>query len=130
MSNKTFQIKVCGMREEQNISDLLLLNPDLIGFIFYPKSPRFVSNKLLNNKSFYSIPLEKKVAVGVNESIENVLEIAKNYQFQNIQLHGQETPDYCQKLKENGFTIFKAFGINESFDFQQRQTRRRQWDNF
>ncbi|GAB4334498.1 MAG: phosphoribosylanthranilate isomerase [Flammeovirgaceae bacterium] len=119
MFEKKLKIKVCGMREETNIAELSYLNPDLIGFIFYSKSPRFVSDKLLGNKAFNSIPSTKRVAVVVNESLENVLDIAKRYECQNIQLHGKETPEYCLHLKEKGFTILKAFGLNESFDFQE-----------
>jgi phosphoribosylanthranilate isomerase len=130
MYDKILKIKVCGMRDEQNISNLLLLNPDLIGFIFYAKSPRFVSDKLLNNKTFDAIPSSKKVAVVVNETIENVLEIAKKHHIQNIQLHGKETPNECQQLKEKGFTIIKAFGIHESFDFQELKLYEEKVDYF
>lgn len=120
------KIKVCGMRESENISELIKLNPDFIGFIFYNKSKRFVAD-------FPQIkfPLTiKKVGVFVNEDIEIVLEKVNNYQLNVVQLHGNETPEYCYNLKLNNshlecsrkivsesFEIIKAFSIHEHFDF-------------
>lgn len=119
-------VKVCGMREPQNISALAPLRIDLIGYIFYEKSSRFVEavaddqaalqEPIIDVTGFTAIP---KVGVFVNASIEYVLEKVKTYDLTYVQLHGQENIFYCQKLKGHGLKIFKAFSIDEHFNFTQ-----------
>lgn len=109
-------LKVCGMRDAENISELIKLKPDYIGFIFYDKSKRFVA-------SFpeVEIPSEiKKVGVFVNETIDNVIEIAEENNLEAIQLHGNESPDYCEELRVlliRKVEILKAFSVDDDFDF-------------
>ncbi|MBL4744746.1 MAG: phosphoribosylanthranilate isomerase [Flavobacteriaceae bacterium] len=128
------KIKVCGMRDSKNILELIKLKPAFIGFIFYEKSKRFVSNFPQINfpKSI------KKVGVFVNESVEEVFHKVNLYQLDCVQLHGNETPDYCEELKlmaaersrsDNSnevisttlnyqIEIIKAFSVDENFDFK------------
>ena len=85
------------MRDTDNISELIKLKPDYIGFIFYGKSKRFVTN-------FPEIEIEipseiKKVGVFVNEAIDTIIEIAEENKLDAIQLHGNESPQYCEELK-------------------------------
>jgi phosphoribosylanthranilate isomerase len=91
------KIKVCGMREADNIRDLIQLPIDYIGFIFYDKSARYVSLKpeLTGNKKFQDI---KKVGVFVNAEIDFVLEKVKEFDLKVVQLHGKETPQYVGEL--------------------------------
>jgi phosphoribosylanthranilate isomerase len=112
------KIKVCGMRQPENIKELVALKPDYIGLIFYPKSKRFVSNEeaIEINKV---IPKQiLKVGVFVNEYIPNILSRVTLFGLSAIQLHGDESPEYCRNLKDLGIPIIKAFGINETFDFR------------
>jgi len=111
------KIKVCGMKYEENISDLCSLNPDFIGFIFYPKSKRFVGN--ISQNIFQNIPKGiKKIGVFVNHQyFEEIVSLNKMYSFDYIQLHGDETPEFCRTLEFHGMKIIKAFGITEDFDF-------------
>lgn len=118
------KIKVCGMRDADNISNLLRLKPDFVGFIFYKKSKRFVTD-------FPKIqfPEEtKKVGVFVNESINEVIKKVKEYTLDFVQLHGDETVDYCKNLRHlersrkvvsepHLMGIIKAFSVDETFDF-------------
>ncbi|WP_111706533.1 phosphoribosylanthranilate isomerase [Lutibacter citreus] len=112
------KIKVCGMRDAENISELIKLKPDYLGFIFYGKSKRFVTNF-----PEIEIPSEiKKVGVFVNESIDNVIEIVDENKLDAIQLHGNETPEYIEELKVlliRKVEIFKAFSIDDNFDFSR-----------
>jgi phosphoribosylanthranilate isomerase len=112
------KLKVCGMRNPQNIQDLITLQPDFIGFIFFPKSPRYVS--LYWDESIAkSLPSSvKKIGVFVNESVEQILLLAFKYQLDGIQLHGSETPEICQALKDKNLLVLKAFSVDESFDFE------------
>jgi phosphoribosylanthranilate isomerase len=92
------EIKVCGMREADNIRDLIQLPIDYMGFIFYEKSARYVSLKpeLKENKRFQDI---KKVGVFVNANIDFVLQKIKEFDLKAVQLHGKETPQYIKELK-------------------------------
>jgi len=110
------KIKVCGMRDAENISELVKLKPNYIGFIFYDKSKRFVTN-------FPKVEIPsgiKKVGVFVNETIDEIIEIADKNKLEAIQLHGNESPKYCEELKVlliRNVEIFKAFPIDDNFDF-------------
>jgi phosphoribosylanthranilate isomerase len=107
------QIKVCGMRDKENISGLMTLKPDYIGFIFYNKSKRYVAD-------FPQIEIPssvKKVGVFVNENIEEIVEKANQHTLDFVQLHGDETSEYCEKLVAKNIKIIKAFSVDENFDF-------------
>ncbi len=113
---KKLGIKVCGMRNSDNIKELSELKPDFIGFIFYAKSKRFAST--LDKKVLDEIPdSTKKVGVFVNETIENIHKICKEYGFKYVQLHGDETVELCMKVKSLHYKVIKAFGIDGDFDF-------------
>jgi phosphoribosylanthranilate isomerase len=109
------KIKVCGLREPENIKAVTALSPDYVGFVFYGPSPRFVGDipgAVLNN-----IPSSiKKAAVLVNEDAETVNALIEKYGFDIIQLHGSESPEFCREFKSK-VIVFKAFGLHEDFDF-------------
>jgi phosphoribosylanthranilate isomerase len=109
------KIKVCGMREQENIAALCQLPIDFIGFIFYQKSSRYVDS-LPNVEIHEAI---KRVGVFVNASIEDIEQKVDFFDLDFIQLHGDETAEYCQSLKNKGYQIIKAFAVDGGFDFQQ-----------
>ena len=103
-------IKVCGMREADNIREVERLGIDLMGLIFWPKSSRYVSEK-----PDYLPIYCKRVGVFVDENIEQVKRTADEYQLDMIQLHGHEHPDYIRQL--SGWKVIKAFNIATAADF-------------
>ncbi|KXX67494.1 phosphoribosylanthranilate isomerase [Flammeovirga sp. SJP92] len=109
--------KVCGMRDKQNISDVLTLKPDYLGFIMYPPSSRYIEREDVSFLEQKWNSSTKRVGVFVNETVENILASAKKYHFDVIQLHGSETPEEAKQLKEEGLEVFKVFGIKDEFDF-------------
>lgn len=113
-----FKLKVCGMREISNIQDLVKLNPDYIGFIFYPKSKRFVGENI-DAKIIATIPKSiAKVGVFVNETVENVAMTINSSELSLVQIHGDETAEYCKELKSKiNVPITKAFQVDANFDF-------------
>lgn len=116
------KIKVCGMRDEKNILEILEEPPDYMGFIFYEKSSRFVGN--LSPHVTELIPAYVgKTGVFVDASIEKVLENVKKYNLDFVQLHGKESTEYCLALKtkliELNTGIIKVFSIGINFDFNQ-----------
>jgi phosphoribosylanthranilate isomerase len=104
------KIKVCGMREDDNIRQLIGLPIDYIGFIFYSKTPRYAGK--LNRELLESIPDNiSKVGVFVNSSIDDVIRTVKEYKLDYAQLHGNEDETYCKKLKDEGIKIIKTFPV-------------------
>jgi len=111
------KIKVCGMRDAENIRALAGLLPDYIGFIFYEGSPRF-ANGILEKDTIQSIPESiEKVGVFVDSEFDYIDDILSNYGIKTVQLHGDESADYCSALNEKGYTVIKAFSIHDQFDF-------------
>ncbi|NIJ56158.1 phosphoribosylanthranilate isomerase [Dyadobacter arcticus] len=111
------KIKVCGLRQQDNIEKVVALQPNFIGFIFYEKSPRFVGDEL-NEEYVKSIPQNiKKVGVFVNASPGHILNTVKKYDLQYAQLHGNEMPDICRSIRQKGVSVIKAFSINDQFNF-------------
>ncbi len=101
------------MRNASNIKDLTTLNVDYMGLIFYPKSSRYVSQIPI-----VDVPERiKKVGVFVNASSDEVLQKAKEFQLDYVQLHGDETPRFCQEIQQKNIPCIKAFRISEDFDF-------------
>ena len=109
------KLKVCGLKNEENILQMLGCNPDYIGFIFYAKSPRYVG-KELSVEFTQSIKTTKKVGVFVNENEVTILDIASRYGLDFVQLHGNETAEFCNEIRES-VPVIKAFQIDEDFNF-------------
>lgn len=113
------KIKVCGMRDPENISGIVAAAPEFMGFIFYPKSSRFVGTEF-SVESLKLIPESvKKVGVFVNELPEDVIEICHQLGLQAVQLHGNELPEYCRQVQRAGLMVIKAFSVDENFDFEK-----------
>lgn len=106
-------IKVCGMRDTENIREVEKLEVDMIGFIFYPKSPRYV-----DEMPGYLPEHAKRVGVFVNESKETVLTMADRFGLDYVQLHGSESPGYCASVKHAGPRVIKAFPIEGITDLR------------
>ncbi|MEJ5996287.1 phosphoribosylanthranilate isomerase [Pedobacter sp. Du54] len=112
------KLKVCGMKHAANIAAVAELHPDYLGFIFYPKSPRFISE--VSAELIKYIPSSiKTTGVFVGEDIETVKAYIFKYNLKAVQLHGKENTEYCKEIKLTGVELIKAFGITEDFDFSQ-----------
>tara|TARA_R110000850_G_scaffold277151_1_gene424824 strand:- start:16101 stop:16736 length:636 start_codon:yes stop_codon:yes gene_type:complete len=112
------KIKICGLKDPENIRQVSEANPDYMGFIFYPKSPRFVGEKFSKNTLGIIPESIVQTAVFVDESVGNIMNIVNNYGFEAIQLHGNESPEICKQLKELKLTVIKAFAMDKAFDFK------------
>jgi phosphoribosylanthranilate isomerase len=152
------KIKVCGMRNSDNISNLTQLPINYIGFIFYTKSARYVSvvPEIINTKAFDTI---KKVGVFVDADIDFVLEKIKKFNLNVVQLHGKEAPQYIEELriksviardeatklrgigasKDSSFIIhhsslkleiWKVFSVDDAFDFDETKPYEQLADKF
>ena len=112
-------LKICGMKHADNLSAVVALVPDYLGFIFYEKSPRYFVNTL-SPETVRALPATiQRVGVFVNAATDYVQPVADRYGLSALQLHGQEPPEQCEALRSMGYTIFKVFGVNQTFDFDQ-----------
>lgn len=112
------KLKVCGMKYLDNILEISKLKPDYMGFIFYNKSSRDVTEVLDKQLLRQLSPEIQKIGVFVNAGREEVLTAAENYKLDAIQLHGNESEEDCRFLKSQGLKVIKAFSIGEDFNFK------------
>lgn len=111
------KIKICGMREASNIAEVGALRPDYMGFIFYPPSPRYCGDAdepLLARVPEDVVP----VAVTVDMSPHEILDLCGRYGFNTVQLHGRETPGDCRALKDAGLSVWKAISVASEEDIR------------
>jgi phosphoribosylanthranilate isomerase len=126
------KLKVCGMKYPDNIEQVAALHPDYLGFIFYEKSARYFDGDIPEiSKSI------KKVGVFVDADLNDVLKKVNTYNLQAVQLHGHESPEFCNNLKrchsefiseshhenlkqvqiDKNLEIIKVFSIKDDFNF-------------
>lgn len=107
------RIKVCGMTSSEQVLQLDEMGVEFAGFIFYPKSPRFVY-KFMPKDELKKIKGKgiNKVGVFVNATIEEVIRTVDDCGLYLVQLHGDETPKYCEQIA-NYVTVVKAFRLRE-----------------
>jgi phosphoribosylanthranilate isomerase len=111
-------IKICGMRDRQNIIEVAGLNPDIMGFIFYPHSPRYAAG-ISDADIIGNIPAQiRKTGVFVNADYKDISAAVKKYSLDMVQLHGNERPEECRRLRETGIQVIKAFNIKDSNGFK------------
>ena len=113
------KLKICGMREPENIGEIELLQPDYLGHIFFKGSSRHVSEEILQTDQKI-----KKTGVFVNASEEEILKKLEKYQLAAIQLHGEESPGFCKELKEEiseEIELIKVFSVGDEFNFDSLQ---------
>jgi phosphoribosylanthranilate isomerase len=109
------KIKVCGMRDTLNITQVASLGPDYMGFIFHQPSPRYVGAdfRLLENVTSQVV----RVGVFVNAGAEEIRRQSQIVGFDHVQLHGNEGVQQASALKDSGFKVIKVFSIDDDFDF-------------
>lgn len=104
------KLKVCGMRDSENVAKIATLEPDYMGFIFWEGSKRFCPDPP-------KVPANiTKVGVFVDASLEFIENAIVEHKLDAVQLHGNESPNVCRALQGKA-EIIKAFGVGSSFDF-------------
>ncbi|NIM11360.1 MAG: N-(5'-phosphoribosyl)anthranilate isomerase [Candidatus Aminicenantes bacterium] len=105
------KIKLCGITNKRDYRDAVLLGADFVGFIFYPKSPRYVEPERVIEICGQALPgNHRKVGVFVNERIETVRDIFRRVRLDIVQLHGDESPGYAAEL---GLPYWKAIRVKD-----------------
>jgi phosphoribosylanthranilate isomerase len=115
--SKKVRLKICGMNK--NTAEVAALEPDYLGFIFWEGSKRNFEGDMPNLSTNI-----KKIGVFVDAPLEEVRSTIKTYDLDGVQLHGNESPEYCQELRPVRFSkpvrsleIIKVFSIKDEFDF-------------
>lgn len=106
------RIKVCGMTQLEQAEHLADIGVTFGGFIFYPKSPRYVFKNITTNQ-IRKLNNINKVGVFVNAPIEEVLHMVDECRLHMVQLHGDETPKYCEKIADY-VSVVKAFRLSDN----------------
>ena len=112
-TTNNYQLKVCGLTKMDQIQELISMNVDFLGFIFYEKSPRFVLNHL-SLEEISEINHQGKVGVFVNETVEKIAEISEKAKLNFIQLHGDEDEEFILSLSQRlskDVKIIKVFRV-------------------
>ena len=99
-------VKVCGMREAENIRQVEQTGADWMGFIDYEGSPRYVPGV-----PEYLPETVQKVGVFVNASLSQIRERVATWQLDYVQLHGKESPEFCREVQQTGLRVIKAFSL-------------------
>ncbi|WP_239987054.1 phosphoribosylanthranilate isomerase [Flavobacterium tibetense] len=107
------KLKICGMKYPENITEIAALQPDYLGFIFWEKSSRMMDVGLLPE-----LPeTTKKVGVFVDATATEIRSKINQYQLDIVQLHGNESANFCTEIKQLNVEIIKVFSIGTNFDF-------------
>lgn len=130
-------VKVCGLREGDNIKDVVAAGADWIGMIFYPKSPRYVTMipthagiipDRASADNADSIGAVKRVGVFVDDMAQNIITRVVNYHLDMVQLHGHEQPTLIRNLRATidpdlhaGIKFIKAISVANAADLEQCQ---------
>lgn len=112
------KLKVCGLTKLNQIEELIFLNTSFLGFIFYEKSPRYVTNHLTLNE-ISKIKHPGKVGVFVNEDVDKISEISDTADLNYIQLHGDENENFIYELRNKlskEIKIIKVFRVEIDFE--------------
>ena len=107
------KIKVCGNTLPHQVSALDELGVTFAGFIFYPKSPRYMAQKISPEKMRQIKGKIIKVGVFVNPAYEELMKTVEDHRLDMVQLHGDESPKFCDKIADY-ISVIKAFRLSEN----------------
>lgn len=106
------RVKVCGMTQLEQVEKLHAIGATFGGFIFYPKSPRYVLRHLTTSQIKKENNINK-VGVFVNASIDHILQMVDECRLHMVQLHGDESPKFCEKIADY-ISVVKAFRLSDN----------------
>lgn len=108
------KLKICGMNDQENTISISELQPDFLGFIFWKDSKRYCENVIEN------IPNDiEKVGVFVDANYNEIVDKIISHKLNFVQLHGEESPDFCLEMKKTNIKVIKAITIDNNFNFNE-----------
>jgi phosphoribosylanthranilate isomerase len=109
-------VKICGIRSYEEAKTALDCGADFLGFNFWPKSPRYIKPIEAREIIRQLKPFDNSIGVFVNEERKNLAEVLNCTGIYTVQLHGDESPEYCQQF--GYLKLIKAFRVGESFNIE------------
>ncbi len=109
-------VKICGITNLDDALAAVDAGADALGFNFYKPSPRYITPQVAREIIEQLPNSTLTVGVFVNEELEDVRKIAKEAGLRALQLHGDESPEYCRHLTD--FYVIKTFAVSDTFDIQ------------
>jgi phosphoribosylanthranilate isomerase len=106
------QIKICGLTDVYQALECARLGVNAIGCVFYPKSPRHLTEEKARAISSVLPENVKSVGVLVNRSFSKIMELVERCRLNAVQLHGQESPALVNRLRKEDILIIKTLFIN------------------
>ena len=114
-------IKICGIKDFNTLNQLIELEAiDFIGFIFFRKSPRNVSNGFLNKVNGINLQNKRAVCVYVDATKEFIQQTSSNFENPILQFHGNESNDFCKSFNKDFWKVIRvkdSNSINIAFDY-------------
>ncbi|MBA7572683.1 N-(5'-phosphoribosyl)anthranilate isomerase [subsurface metagenome] len=110
----SIRVKICGITRPEDALFAEKAGASAVGFIFYPKSPRYIDPESVKEISGKLGPFISRIGVFVNEDPDEILHIFKTARLSAVQLHGSEKQEFIEKL--NGIPVIKAFRVGKIFD--------------
>jgi phosphoribosylanthranilate isomerase len=108
------RIKICGITNVEDALAAVDLGADALGFIFVPETPRYIEPQNAARVINKLPPFITKVGVFADEPLENISQIIQTCGLNAIQLHGSETPEYCDKIRvRSRAIIIKSFRVKD-----------------
>jgi phosphoribosylanthranilate isomerase len=108
------KVKICGVRSFEEAEAALNAGADALGFNFWPQSPRYIAPRAAKEVISRLSPVASLVGVFVNEESSRIREIAAELGLDAVQLHGDESPDFCASL--GPIKSIKAIRVGQDFD--------------
>lgn len=108
------RVKICGVRSLEEARAAFDAGADALGLNFWPKSPRYIAPAAAREITSELMPLIACIGVFVNEDRDSIIDIVSQVGLSAVQLHGDESPDFCARL--GSLKIIKAFRVGEGFD--------------
>jgi phosphoribosylanthranilate isomerase len=117
------EIKICGLKTEQDVYAAVTGGAAFVGFVFFPPSPRSLDFDVASRLALTVPSSVKRVALVVNEEVEQIERILDRVEIDVLQLHGKESPDQVQRIKDRfGLPIIKAVPISEKEDLNKARS--------
>jgi phosphoribosylanthranilate isomerase len=114
------KVKICGITRLEDALNAVKMGVDALGFVFYPQSPRYIQPEKARAIIAQLPPFVTPVGVFVNEKYSVIANIIGTTRIQGIQLHGEESPEFCQQFSTK---TIKAFRIQEPSALQENISR-------
>lgn len=112
-------IKICGLTQKKQALEIARLGINAMGFILYPPSPRFIALDILQSITSELPPFCKSVGVFVNKPINDLITLFHQSGLELAQLHGEETPEYCNELSNQGVSWIKTIRLKSRDDLKK-----------